>query len=94
MTAKTDQGVVISIGKKEYWEIGIDLDGRHRVGAWQIKEIVDLTLPPRKTITERFLAELPAGTKSAEIEVRVSYLPASKVEIGVARIVKRLIFSM
>ena len=35
VTAKTDKGTVVPIGKKEYWELGMDMDGYHRVGAWQ-----------------------------------------------------------
>ena len=92
MTAKTDQGTVITIGKKEYWEIGLDLEGRHRLGAWQIKEILDLRLPPRGATNERFMAELPADTKSADVEVMVTYHPSAKPAIEVGRIVKTLHF--
>ena len=80
------------MGKKEYWEIGLDIDGYHRVGAWQIKEILDLTLPPRKTTKERFMSELPEGTKSADVEIRVTYYPSSKIELPVHRVVKKLTF--
>lgn len=71
MTAKTDKGTVINMGKKEYWELGMDLDGDHRLGAWQIKEVIDLTLPPKKTTKESFVTELSADTKTAEVEVKV-----------------------
>ena len=92
VTAKTNRGKVITMGRKEYWEIGLDLDGEHRMGAWQIKEILDLTLPPRKTTTERFVTELPKGTKSAEVEVKVTYKPAKTITLNVHRIVKKLTF--
>lgn len=78
MTAKTDKGTVINIARKEYRELGMDLDGYHRLGAWQIKEIIDLTLPPRKTTRESFVAELPAETITADIEVRVSRLSGNQ----------------
>lgn len=78
MTAKTDKGTVINMGKKEYWELGMDIDGDHRLGAWQIKEIIDLTLPPKKTTKESFVTELPADTKSAEVEVKVTRLAGPK----------------
>jgi hypothetical protein len=78
VTAKTDKGTIINIGKKEYWEIGMDIDGDHRLGAWQIKEIIDLTLPPKKTTKESFVTELPPDTKSAEVEVKVTRLAGSK----------------
>ena len=92
VTAKTNAGKVITMGKKEYWEIGLDLDNEHRMGAWQIKEILDLTLPPRKTTTERFVTELPKGTKSADVEVTVTYKPAKKITLDVHRVVKKLTF--
>lgn len=94
MTAKTDKGTVIDMGKKEYWELGMDLDGDHRLGAWQIKEIIDLTLPPRKVTKERFVTELPAETKSADVEVKVTYFPSGPAgkPIEVHKAVKKLNF--
>jgi hypothetical protein len=92
VTAKTDKGTVVPMGRKEYWELGMDLDGYHRMGAWQIKEIVDLTLPPRKTTKERFVSELPEGTTSADVEVKVTYIPAAKTELVVHQVTKKLMF--
>jgi hypothetical protein len=92
VTAKTDKGTVVNMGKKEYWEIGLDAEGDHRLGAWQIKDIIDLTLPPRKTTKETFVTELPADTKSAEVEIKVTYFPAPGKPIEVHKVVKKLIF--
>jgi hypothetical protein len=92
VTARTDKGTVVQIGKKEYWELGMDLDGFHRVGAWQIKEAIDLTLPPRKTTTERFVAELPDGTTAADVIVKVTYLPSPKTELVIHEATKKLTF--
>lgn len=92
VTAKTDKGTVVTIGKKEYWELGMDMDGYHRMGAWQIKEIVDLTLPPRKTTKERFVTELPEGTTSAEVGIKVTYFPAAKKELVIHEVTKTLTF--
>lgn len=80
------------MGRKEYWEIGLDLEGDHRMGAWQIKEILDLTLPPRKTTKEQFITPLDENTKSAEVEVKVTYYPAPKTEILVHQVTKKLTF--
>jgi len=91
VTAKTDKGTVINMGKKEYWELGMDIDGDHRLGAWQIKEIIDLTLPPKKTTKESFVTELPADTKSAEVEVKVTRLAGSK-SFELYRVTKKLNF--
>jgi hypothetical protein len=92
VTAKTDAGTVVNMGRKEYWEIGLDTEGDHRVGAWQIKEILDLTLPPRRTTTERFVSELPEGTRSADVEIKVTYYPAPKTELPVHTVVKKVTF--
>ncbi|HAS52823.1 MAG TPA: hypothetical protein DCS42_01215 [Nitrospiraceae bacterium] len=80
------------MGRKEYWELGVDIDGDHRMGAWQIKEVVDLTLPPRKTTKERFVTELGEGVKSADVEVKVTYYPSAKHELVIHKEAKKLTF--
>ncbi len=92
MTAQTDRGETVLIGKKEYWEIGLDLDGNHRYGAWQIKEIVDLSLPPRKTVQERFMAELPEGTRSADVDITVTYHPSKNITLDVYKETRTITF--
>lgn len=92
VTAKTDRGEVFTIGKKEYREIGVDLDGAERLGAWQIKEIIDLSLPPARKTEERFLAEFPAGTKSADIEVVLIYYLTPAYQSEVHRISRKVVF--
>lgn len=92
MTARTDRGVVIPIARREFREIGLDLDGMQRSGSWEIREIVDLALQPGKAVTERFVTELPEDTGSAEIEVKVTMWPSPKKEIEVSRVVRRIDF--
>lgn len=92
MIAKTDKGKIIPLGKREYKEIGLDLDGFQRMGAWQIKEIVDFSLQPTKSLKERFIGDLPEETESAEIEIKVSYWPDAKTEWVVHRAVKKIGF--
>lgn len=91
-TAKTDKEETVILGKKEYREIGLDLDGNQRMGSWQIKEIIDFTLQPGKNITERFVRELPEGTQSAEVEITVSMWPNPKTELVVHRLMKKISF--
>lgn len=93
-TAKTDKGTVIDMGRKEYWELGMDLDGDHRLGAWQIKEIIDLTIQPGDKTKERFVTELPPDTKNAEVEVKITYFPSGPAGKGidVHKVVKKLNF--
>ncbi len=59
--------------QKVWWEIGKDLEGRMRYGAWQIKEIVDLTLQPMETRKERFLMNFDTDIETVEVEVNLSY---------------------
>lgn len=59
--------------QKVYWEIGVDLEGRMRYGAWQIQEIVDLTLQPMQIQKERFLMNFDTDIENVEIEVKLSY---------------------
>jgi hypothetical protein len=79
VTAKDlESGKVLYRGERTYFEIGLDLDGYMRYGAWQIKEIVDLTLQPLKTQHERFFFLLNKNTKSAEVAVNVYYYISGK----------------
>ena len=64
--------------QKVWWEIGKDLEGRMRYGAWQIKEIVDLTLQPMETRKERFLMNFDTDIETVEIEVSLSYFISGK----------------
>ncbi len=92
VTAKIDDALVLPIGRKEYYEIGYDLGGNQRMGSWQIKEIVDLALASGKRTEERFVKELPEGTRSAEIEIKVSLWPDPRTELVAHRVVKRISF--
>jgi hypothetical protein len=92
VTATTDKGTVIPVGNKEYREIGLDVDGNERLGAWQIKEIIDLSLPPGKTTKERFQVEFPEGTKSADIEVTLKYYLTPAYESVIYRMSKSVSF--
>lgn len=81
MTAKERQsGKVLLQQKKEYFEIGLDWDGDRRYGAWQIKDIVDYTLPPRTTTTEKFYLVFEPETKAVDLEVKVRYVHKPGVE--------------
>ena len=59
--------------QKKYFEIGRDLEHRMRYGAWQIKEIVDLTLQPMETRKEQFLVNFDTDVEEVEIEANLSY---------------------
>ena len=92
VTARTDNGSVIAIAKKEYREIGLDTEGNERLGAWQIKQIVDMSLPPKKKTHERFLVEFPENTKSVDVEVNLKYYLTPAYESVVHTVVKKVSF--
>lgn len=62
------------------------------MGSWEIKEIIDLSLQPGKSVREKFVTELPAETRSAEVEVKLSLWPSPEREIVVERIVRKIVF--
>ena len=58
---------------KTWFEIGVDTDRDMRYGAWQIKEIIDLTLPPLQTQKETFLMNFDTNVEEVQIDVTLSY---------------------
>lgn len=58
---------------KTWFEIGVDMDRDMRYGAWQIKEIIDLTLPPLQTQKEQFLINFDTDTEKVELEAKLFY---------------------
>ncbi len=73
MTAKDNDGNELFKNEKKWFEIGIDTDKDMRYGAWQIKEIIDLTLPPLTTQKEQYLIHFDTDTTEVEIEAKLSY---------------------
>ena len=73
VTAKDANGKELFSASKKYFEIGVDTDRDMRYGAWQIKELIDLTLPPMQTQKEQFLMHFDTDTDEAEIEVKLWY---------------------
>lgn len=73
VTAKDPAGKVFFETKKNYFEIGVDTERDMRYGAWQIKEIIDLTLPPLQTQKEQYLVHFDTDTAEVEIEAKLWY---------------------
>lgn len=79
MTAKDlNTGKVLYQEERKYFEIGLDLDGYMRYGAWQIKEIVDLTLQPLETRHERFFTTFSKDVTKVDLTVSVYYYISGK----------------
>ena len=91
VTAKDSKGKEYS-QIKSYYPIGIDLDGYMRYGAWQIKEIIDLTLQPLSTQHEKVVFEFGEGVTSANVDVKVFYYISGKKGDVIYSISKKLIF--
>lgn len=73
MDEKDQAKQILFTTTKKYFEIGRDLQNRMRYGAWQIKEIVDLTLQPLETRQEQFLLNFDTDIENVEIEAKLSY---------------------
>jgi hypothetical protein len=73
VTAKDDKGKELFKADKTWFEIGVDTDRFMRYGAWQIKEIIDLTLPPMQTQSEQYLMHFTTETEKVNIEVKLWY---------------------
>lgn len=73
VTAKDSNGKILFNEQKTYFEIGVDTDRDMRYGAWQIKEVIDLTLPPLQTQKERFLMHFDTDTEEVEVEAKLFY---------------------
>ncbi len=56
------------------------MEGRMRYGAWQIKEIVDLTLQPLEIKKEEFLMNFDTDTEEVEIEAILTYFVSGKIK--------------
>ena len=69
---------VLFADQKKYFEIGRDMEGRMRYGAWQIKEIVDLTLQPLEIRKEEFLMNFDTDIEEVEIEAILTYFVSGK----------------
>lgn len=82
-TAKDQNGKIVWSQKKDFFEPGIDLDGDRRYGAWQMKDVLDFTLPPRQTTTEKYYAIFGEGVTKADLEVKITYFHKKGVEFVV-----------
>ena len=89
---KDPQKQVMFVAQEKYFEIGRDLDNRMRYGAWQIKEIVDLTLQPMQTRREQYLMHFDTDVMEVEIEATLSYYISGKKGDLVYSIKEKLVY--
>lgn len=87
MTAKSVQtGKILAKEVKEYFQIGLDFEGDRRYGAWQIKDIIDYTLPPRAITTEKFYFVFEPQTKIVDLDIVIKYIHKPNVEFTVHKL--------
>lgn len=92
VTATDQNGKVLFNEKRNYFEIGLDLDGDMRYGAWQIKELMDLSLQPKEVQREWFLLHFEPTTTEATIEVTLTYCLSGKKCDVIERVEETLSF--
>ncbi|MGD2080296.1 MAG: hypothetical protein PVJ36_04095 [Nitrospirota bacterium] len=78
VSAKDQDGRELFKDQKRYFQIGVDTQKYMRYGAWQIKEFYDLALQPKEVQKERFLMNFGKETRSADVEVSVTYCLSGK----------------
>ncbi len=82
MTAKDSEENELFKKEKTWFEIGVDTDKDMRYGAWQIKEIIDLTLPPLQTQREQYLIHFDTDSEEVILETKLwYYISGGKGEI-------------
>ena len=94
LNAKDPQKAQLFKAEKTYFEIGVDLDGDMRYGAWQIKETIDLTLPPKQTMQERYLMNFDTDTEDVEVEAKLYYYINGKKGDVVHSVSKKLSYEI
>lgn len=92
VTAKDSDGKVFFENKKTYFEIGVDTDRDMRYGAWQIKEVIDLTLPPLQTQKEQYLIHFDTNTDEAEVEAKLWYYISGGKGDVIYQVKKKLVY--
>ena len=85
---------VMFSAKETYFEIGRDMDGRMRHGAWQIKEIVDLTLQPMEIQKEQYLMNFDTDVENVEIEAVLTYFVSGKIKDVVYSVKENVAFDI
>jgi hypothetical protein len=94
LAASDPEKQVLFADQKKYFEIGRDMEGRMRYGAWQIKEIVDLTLQPLETKKEEFLMNFDTDIEEVEIEAILTYFVSGKKKDVVYSIKKNIAYDI
>ncbi len=73
VTAKDGKGNELFANTKQWLELGIDPDRDMRYGAWQIKEIIDLTLPPLQTQREQYHVNFNTDVEKVTVNAKLWY---------------------
>lgn len=80
LEAVNEEGKVVWKTQKEFFEVGLNWFGDRRWVSYEIKDLVDFSLPPRHVTTERFYAVFPKESKKIDITAKVKYHVKKDVE--------------
>ncbi|MEO5360867.1 MAG: multiheme c-type cytochrome ExtKL [Nitrospirota bacterium] len=83
LTATDEKDKVIWSAQKDFFEPGLDIEGNRRYDTWEVKDILDYSLQPRKTTTEKYYAVFPEREKLVKIEVKLVYIHKDGLEFPV-----------
>ncbi|MBF0568847.1 MAG: hypothetical protein HQK95_08280 [Nitrospirae bacterium] len=83
VTATDENDKVVWSAKKEFFEPGLDIEGNRRYDTWEIKDILDYSLQPRMTTTEKYYAVFPEHEKLVKIEAKLAYIHKDGLEFPV-----------
>ncbi len=94
LDAKDPKQAELFKATKTWFQIGVDLDGDMRYGAWQIKETIDLTLPPKQTQQERYIMHFDTDTENVELEAKLFYYINGKKGDVIHSVKKKLTYEL
>jgi hypothetical protein len=92
VTARQADGKTLYQSSKTWFELGLDATRRMRYGSWQIKDIIDLTLPPLQTQRDRHLMHFDSDTREVTIDVGLRYFLSADKEAVVHSHQERLTY--
>ncbi|KJU87427.1 cytochrome c [Candidatus Magnetobacterium bavaricum] len=80
ITAINEKDKVVWSETKEFFEAGLDINGNRRYDPWEVKDILDLSLQPRKMTSEIYYPHFPEDTKQIKLQVRLRYIHTEGLE--------------
>ncbi|MBV6340553.1 multiheme c-type cytochrome (seleno)protein ExtKL [Candidatus Magnetobacterium casense] len=80
ITATNEKDKVVWSDTREFFEAGLDINGNRRYDPWEVKDILDYSLQPRKMTSEIYYPHFPEDTKQIKLQVRLRYIHTEGLE--------------